>query len=32
MKLPGGTNESAGLTPEGKLVDPESRWGGIQRH
>jgi cell surface protein SprA len=28
---PTGTAESAGLTPEGKLVDPESRWGGIQR-
>ncbi|MFM9057137.1 MAG: cell surface protein SprA, partial [Bacteroidota bacterium] len=30
-ELPTGTNESAGLTPTGKLLDPESRWGGIQR-
>lgn len=30
-ELPAGTNESAGLTPDGKLVDPDSRWGGIQR-
>ena len=28
---PFGTNESAGLTPNGKLLDPESRWGGVQR-
>jgi cell surface protein SprA len=30
-EVPGGTSASAGLTPEGKLVDPESRWGGVQR-
>jgi cell surface protein SprA len=29
--LPFGTNESAGLTIDGKLKEPESRWGGIQR-
>lgn len=28
---PNGTNVSAGLTPEGFLEDPGSRWGGIQR-
>lgn len=31
FELPNGTNESAGLTAEGKLIDPASRWGGIQR-
>ena len=30
-ELPFGTNESAGLTVDGQLRDPESRWGGIQR-
>ncbi|MFM7309939.1 MAG: cell surface protein SprA, partial [Flavobacteriales bacterium] len=30
-ELPLGTNESAGLTLDGKLKDPESRWGGVQR-
>ena len=30
-ELPLGTNESAGLTIDGKLKEPESRWGGIQR-
>ncbi len=28
---PQGTEYSAGLSSNGKLVDPESRWGGIQR-
>lgn len=30
-ELPLGTSVSSGLTPTGKLVDPASRWGGIQR-
>ena len=30
-ELPFGSNESAGLSPTGKLLDPGSRWGGIQR-
>lgn len=30
-ELPNGTTASSGLTPNGKLRDPETRWGGIQR-
>jgi cell surface protein SprA len=30
-ELPGGTDHSAGLDENGNLIDPSSRWGGIQR-
>lgn len=29
--VPGGTDYSAGLDPDGELVRPESRWGGMMR-
>jgi cell surface protein SprA len=29
--VPGGTQYSAGLSPDGKLNEPRSRWGGIMR-
>lgn len=29
--VPGGTDYSAGLDPDGRLIRPESRWGGIMR-
>ncbi len=31
FELPTGSNYSAGLNTDGSLIDPESRWGGIQR-